>query len=174
MLLTVVHTAVLPALLEELVFRGFIMQPLRRYGDWFAIISSAVLFGLVHGNMTQVPFAVIAGLALGYISVVTGSMWMNILLHFLNNLISVLYSFALSNASDGAAMLLSIVVTGGMIVIGIVAFIGYALNNRNFARLRPGRQPAVQRKAAHYWLMPTMLIALLLIFREIAMDIVVK
>ncbi|MBQ6119877.1 MAG: CPBP family intramembrane metalloprotease, partial [Clostridia bacterium] len=64
LLLTVVHTAVLPALLEELIFRGYIMQPLRRYGDWFAIITSALIFGLVHGNMMQVPFAILAGVAL--------------------------------------------------------------------------------------------------------------
>ena len=174
MLLTVVHTAVLPALLEELVFRGFVMQPLRRYGDWFAIITSALIFGLVHGNMTQVPFAILAGVALGYLNVVSGSMWMNILLHFLNNFISVLYSFAIASAGENTSILLSLAVTYGVIVIGVVAFVGYVLNNRNFARLRPGHLPQVQRKAAHYWLMPTMLIALLLIFREIAMDIVIK
>ncbi len=172
-LLTIVHTALLPALMEELVFRGFIMQPLRRYGDWFAIITSAVIFGLVHGNMTQAPFAIIAGLALGYVSVVTGSMWMNILLHFLNNLISVLYSLALTNASETLTVILSIAMTGGVIAIGVIAFVGYAISNRDFARLRPGLTP-VRRKAVHYWLMPTMVIALVLLFRQILLDVVVK
>ena len=174
MLLTIVHTAVLPALLEELAFRGFLMQPLRKYGDWFAIVTSALLFGLIHGNMTQAPFAILAGIALGYVNVVSGSMWTNILLHFLNNLISVLYSFGLNAAGEGGSVLLSLLVTYGIIVVGIVAFIGYALSNRDFMRLRPGTAPRFPRKAAHYWLMPTMVIALLLIFREIALDFMIK
>ena len=174
LLLTVVHTAVLPALLEELIFRGFIMQPLRRYGDWFAIITSALIFGLVHGNMMQVPFAILAGVALGYINVVTGSMWMNILLHFLNNFISVLYTSAVAVSGEDLGIVLSLAVTYGTIALGVLAFVGYVLSNRHFARLRPGDQPRFPHKAAHYWLMPTVIIALLLIAREIALDIVVK
>ena len=173
-LLTVVHTAVLPALLEELVFRGFILQPLRKYGDWFAVITSALIFGLVHANVTQVPFAILAGLALGYINVVTGSMWMNILLHFLNNLISVLYSFAIASSGEGVGIVLSIAVTYGVILLGIAAFVGYAFSNRNFARLRPGDQPRFPHKAAYYWLMPTVVIALLLIAQRIAADVVIR
>ena len=174
LLLTVVHTAVLPALLEELIFRGYIMQPLRRYGDWFAIITSALIFGLVHGNMMQVPFAILAGVALGYINVVTGSMWMNILLHFLNNFISVLYTSAVAVSGESLGVVLSLAVTYGVIALGVLAFVGYVLSNRNFARLRPGDQPRFPRKAAHFWLMPTVIIALLLIARAIVMDIVVK
>ena len=174
MALTVVHTAILPALLEELAFRGFLMQPLRKYGDWFAIISSALIFGLVHGNMTQAPFAFFAGVALGYINVISGSMWMNILLHFLNNLISVLYSFALVNAGENMTLLLSLAVTYGVIAIGVAAFVGYAVGNRHFSRLRPGLQPPAAHKAAHFWLMPTLVLALLFLFREIAQDMVFK
>ncbi|MBQ6067480.1 MAG: CPBP family intramembrane metalloprotease [Clostridia bacterium] len=174
LLLTIVHTAVLPALLEELAFRGFLMQPLRKYGDWFAIVSSALIFGLVHGNMLQAPFAIFAGIALGYVNVVSGSMWMNILLHFLNNLISVLYSIALDSAGENGTIILSLLVTYGIVAVGIVAFIGYALCNRNFMRLRPGTAPRFAKKSAHYWLMPTMVIALLLIFREIALDVMIK
>lgn len=174
MLLAIVHTAVLPALLEELAFRGFLMQPLRKYGDWFAIVSSSLIFGLVHGNMTQAPFAIFAGIALGYVNVVSGSMWTNILLHFLNNLISVLYSFALNSVDGGGTIVLSVLVTYGIIAVGVAAFISYALSNRNFARLRPGTAPRFAKKAAYYWLMPTMVFALLLIFREIALDIMIK
>ena len=174
MLLTVVHTAILPALLEELTFRGFLMQPLRKYGDWFAILTSALIFGLVHGNMTQAPFAILAGVALGYVNVVSGSMWTSILLHFLNNLISVLYTFAMTSAGESATIPLSLLVTYGTIAIGIAAFIGYIFSNRNFMRLRPGTAPRFEKKAAHYWLMPTMLFALLLLMREIALDIVIQ
>ena len=173
MALTAVHTAVLPALLEELVFRGFIMQPLRRYGDWFAVVTSALIFGLVHGNMTQAPFAVLAGIALGYINVVTGSMWSNILLHFLNNIFSVLSSFAVT-AAGGAGLLVSAAVMYGMIAVGVAALIGYTRCNRDFARLRPGPYSYLPRKAALFWLTPTMLLSLLLLAVKIAQDIVAR
>ena len=174
MLLTVVHTAILPALLEELVFRGFIMQPLRKYGDWFAIVTSALIFGLVHGNMTQAPFAILAGVALGYVNVVTGSMWTNILLHFLNNLISVLCSFAMTAAGGSGSLLISAGVMYGMIAIGIAAFVGYVRVNRDFMRLRPGDGRRFPHKAAHFWLMPTVLLSLILLFIRIAQDVYLK
>ena len=174
MLLTVVHTAILPALLEELVFRGFIMQPLRKYGDWFAIVTSAMIFGLAHGNMTQAPFAILAGIALGYVNVVSGSMWINILLHFLNNLISVLCSFAMTAAGESGGMLISAGVMYGMIAIGVVALVGYVLNNRDFLHLRPGEFPRFPRKAAHFWLMPTILLSLAALFWRIVQDIYIR
>lgn len=49
-------SAVLPAIVEELVFRGAIMQSLRRFGDTFALFVSSLLFGLVHGNLVRLPW----------------------------------------------------------------------------------------------------------------------
>ena len=44
LLLFFLRTALVPAFVEELCFRGVILQPLRRFGDWFAIFTSALLF----------------------------------------------------------------------------------------------------------------------------------
>lgn len=85
-------TAVVPALIEEMALRGIIMQQLRRYGDLFAIICSALIFGLMHCNLMQIPFAVIAGIAIGYAVVVTESIWTGVIIHFLNNAFSVTVS----------------------------------------------------------------------------------
>ena len=53
---------------EEILFRGFLLQNFKRYGVRFAIIFSAILFGIYHGNIVQTPFAFILGLLLGYIT----------------------------------------------------------------------------------------------------------
>ncbi len=82
-------TAVVPALIEELALRGIIMQPLRRYGDWFAIICSALIFGLMHCNLVQIPFAFIAGVVIGYAVIITQSVWTGVIIHFMNNAFSV-------------------------------------------------------------------------------------
>lgn len=85
-------TAVVPALIEEMALRGIIMQTLRRYGDMFAIICSALIFGLMHCNLMQIPFAFIAGVAIGYAVIVTESVWTGVIIHFLNNAFSVTVS----------------------------------------------------------------------------------
>ena len=91
-LLFYLSTAVVPALIEEMALRGIVMQTLRRYGDLFAIICSALIFGLMHCNLMQIPFAIIAGVAIGYAVVVTESVWTGVIIHFLNNAFSVTVS----------------------------------------------------------------------------------
>ena len=82
--------AVLPAIFEELMMRGVVLGELLPYGKGFAIITSGVLFGLMHMNAVQLPFACIAGIAMAFAAVYTGSLLMSMLLHFTNNLISVI------------------------------------------------------------------------------------
>ncbi len=91
-LLFFLSTAVVPALIEELALRGIIMQMLRRYGDMFAIVCSALIFGLMHCNLMQIPFAFIAGVVIGYAVLVTESVWTGIIIHFLNNAFTVTVS----------------------------------------------------------------------------------
>ena len=92
-LISVVRIAVTAAVAEELSLRGCIMQNLRKYGDVFAVVMSAVTFGIMHMNLVQAPFAVIVGLILGYITVKTESIWPAIIVHLLNNLISTVVSY---------------------------------------------------------------------------------
>ena len=90
MMLVILGSAFLPALVEEFAFRGVMLGLLRPYGDGFAILLSAVFFGLMHGNLVQAPFAIVVGAGLGYITVASGSMWPAIAAHFFNNLLATL------------------------------------------------------------------------------------
>lgn len=126
-LLFVINTAVMPALFEEFTFRGVIMQPLRKYGDWFAILVSAFCFAVVHANMIQIPFAFIAGVSLGYFCIKTKSIWTSVTIHFLNNFISVCFSvyFEKNPESMGLAYY---IVSATLIAIGVFAFIVFKKN----------------------------------------------
>lgn len=84
-LVSIASTAVMPALAEEFALRGVVMQPLRKFGDKFAVVISALVFSIIHGNFEQIPFAFVVGLALGYVVIRTDSIWAGVLLHFLNN-----------------------------------------------------------------------------------------
>lgn len=71
---------------EEILFRGLILRNLMPYGKKFAILSSAFLFGLFHGNLTQSLYAFAVGLVLGYAAAEYSLGWA-VLLHFINNFI---------------------------------------------------------------------------------------
>lgn len=92
--------AVVPALVEEFAIRGVMLQSMRRYGDKFAIIASALIFAVMHGNLIQAPFALIAGVGIGYAVCITNSIRTGILIHFLNNLYSVVLEFLVADIKD--------------------------------------------------------------------------
>lgn len=96
-LLNFLCAAVVAPLIEELVFRGVIMQPLRRFGNVFAVVASALLFGLSHGGPSNVVFAFLCGVALGFVVIASKSIWVGIAVHFLNNFYAVA-SYELYNA----------------------------------------------------------------------------
>lgn len=99
--LGIISTVIMAPVVEELLFRGAIEGHLLRI--WkkpaYAIIVSSLLFGLVHGNLVQAPFAFLLGLALGWIYYHTGSLLPSILMHFINNLTATL-TYHLSGDPD--------------------------------------------------------------------------
>lgn len=96
-LLTFISTAIVPALVEEFACRGIILGLLKKHGEGFAIVTSALVFGIMHGNFEQIPFATMVGLILGYIYVKTNSIWVCVVVHGINNAISVIFTY-LANA----------------------------------------------------------------------------
>ena len=82
--------ALLPAICEEIAFRGFIFTGLKRNdGGFRAIIVTAILFGLSHGVLQQSIAATFMGCLLGWITLKTGSILPTIVIHFINNGLSV-------------------------------------------------------------------------------------
>jgi len=100
LLLNILAVGIAPALLEELLFRGVVLQGLRPAGDTVALAVSALMFGLMHGTIYQIPFAFILGLVFGYIVLKTGNILWSMALHAINNTLAVLMEYWLWNASD--------------------------------------------------------------------------
>lgn len=84
-----ISIAVIPAIVEELLFRRVILTSLLPFGRGCAIAVSAVAFGLMHGNPLQLFYATLMGVVIGYVYVRTGSILCCMLIHFCNNLLSV-------------------------------------------------------------------------------------
>lgn len=85
-LLPIAVIALLPAVFEELTFRGFILSGFRHTGHkWRAIVLSSLFFALAHGVMQQEINAFLLGLVLGYIAIQTGSLLPCVAFHFVYN-----------------------------------------------------------------------------------------
>lgn len=80
-----IYIAVIPAVVEELLFRWTICRSLRTYGRGTAIFVSAILFSLMHTNAEQLIYTFVAGVMLAWIYVETENIILPMLLHFINN-----------------------------------------------------------------------------------------
>ncbi|MEE1238321.1 MAG: type II CAAX endopeptidase family protein [Acutalibacteraceae bacterium] len=119
-LLSLIATAVVPPLVEEFACRGIILGSLRRFGDGFAVLVSAILFGLMHGNFDQMPFAFMVGLALGFIVVKTDSLWIAVAVHAANNFISVAFEYLLAGLSQNAQNLIYSLYLMAALILGVI------------------------------------------------------
>ncbi len=80
-----IQIAILPAIFEELFIRKAILNYSKKFGNIFAIISSALIFSLIHLNISQSIFAFIMGIILAIIAIKTNSIIPTAIIHFLNN-----------------------------------------------------------------------------------------
>lgn len=119
----VIGIAVIPPLVEELGFRGVILGSLRKYGDTFAVVVSALIFGIFHGNLVQIPFAFCVGLALGYVMVRTNNLMLCVIIHALNNGISVLFELVEPYIPEQTYEILNVVLFYGLMLLGVVAVV---------------------------------------------------
>lgn len=111
------YASILAPVAEELLFRGYVLRTLRPYGKRFAILGSAFLFGLFHGNLLQTPYAFLMGLVLGYVAAEYSLGW-SIALHMFNNFVLAdLLTRLLTPLPEMAASLIQLFLLGGCMVI---------------------------------------------------------
>ena len=93
--------AVTPAVCEELFFRGLLQRNLERaWGVAAAIIVCGVVFGLFHLRLTEVLPLIAIGIYLAYLAWVTGSLWVPIVVHFVNNAVVLIVGRVAASRSD--------------------------------------------------------------------------
>ena len=90
--------ALLPAVCEELFFRGLLQKVvLRKYMTMhYAVFLSAFIFSFFHFQFYGFIPRFILGIAFGYIFEWTGSLWITICIHFTNNFLAVFFNYLIS------------------------------------------------------------------------------
>lgn len=122
-----IQIAVLPAIFEELYIRGAVFSFSKKYGKTFAIFASAILFSVIHLNITQSVFAFLMGILLSLLVVKSKSLIPSMLLHFINNG----YEGALTifeNNSLAIFIINSIIVI--LIAVGVVVLLVNVFKNK--------------------------------------------
>lgn len=139
--ISVVSTAVVPAVCEEFAMRCCSLGLLKKYGKALGVIGVSLVFGLLHGNLIQFVFATLVGLILGFVTIKTDSIVPAILIHGFNNgmsAVSTVFEYALgSDASTAVNFALFVF----WIVAGIISIIVLTVKKEFSFRLDAPKAP---------------------------------
>lgn len=126
---------VLAPIFEEYIFRKLIIDRTIHYGEGIAIVVSAFLFALFHGNLNQFAYAFVLGLFWGFLYAKTGSVkytiWMHMCINFLGSVPGMLmmrseaYQGILTLASADDLQQLALFLSEH--VAELILFMGYSL-----------------------------------------------
>ena len=117
------YAAIFAPIGEEILFRGVLLRLLQRYGKKFAILATAFLFGIFHGNIIQSPYAFLVGLVLGYVAIEYSIVW-SIVLHMFNNMVLADFMTRLAEIlPPGIGDLISILVIWGCAIAAVAILV---------------------------------------------------
>ena len=158
------YACLLGPVLEELLYRGVLLQSMRKYNERFAIFLSAVIFGLMHQNYQQFILAFLLGIPLAVVTIKYNSLIPSIITHIIvNTTASVssvimqyftpeLYNSALSggeidmtvlSGTDWAVLGINALFRFGFALAGLIVGIICLVKGKNMSRPTPaGRSRA--------------------------------
>lgn len=95
LIMDIICTAILPAIFEEITDRGLTLRLFENVKeDKMKIIFMAVLFSLAHQNIVQTGYTFVGGLVIAFLAVKTKSILPGVIIHFMNNLFSVISGYS--------------------------------------------------------------------------------
>ena len=148
LLFNLIVIALIPAIGEELTFRGVLQQSLtRRMNPHIAIILSAAIFSFIHFQFYGFLPRMFLGLLMGYMFYITNSLWTSMLMHFLNNGAAVVLYY-LSNKGViedaehfGETTNVWIIVASAAVTIGLIVWSWLKARPKKQAEIAPVATP---------------------------------
>lgn len=118
----IMYSCIMAPIFEEFIYRGAVLRSLEKYGRWFAILVSSILFGLMHGNFYQVFMATGVGIILGYLAT-EYSIKLTIILHICNNTFVEVLSQITSHFSENVGNIIDSSMSVIFAIILVITFI---------------------------------------------------
>ena len=139
--LALILYALVPAICEETLFRGVLLNGLRKAGALPAILISAVAFAVMHMSLAQLPYVLVLGIVLGIVMYYTRNLALTISMHFANNALVLIIGYLTQNASydiTWVTILIGIACAG---IFGIVLKLYYnVFKNREFPKIKESEE----------------------------------
>jgi CAAX protease family protein len=155
-ILSMIIIALLPAIFEEVFFRGGIQNILTRWfkGPWIAIILTAIIFSAVHISYYGFLVRFALGVALGFVFYYSGSLWLNILFHFLFNGIQVtaMYVTTIQNAKASKDIEENFPIWAGIIALIFIIYAFIYFRKISLAQQEKYVMPAEDPNDFHNWI----------------------
>ena len=140
------YVCIFGPIMEEAIFRGMVLQSLRPWGNGLAIVVTSVLFGLTHMNLGQGIAATLMGLVLGYTAVKFESVIPGLLLHILNNCISMAFSVTGIMGSQQAQIIYYIVMGAALVGTVLILVLRRSSIKKTVGQPVPNAAPPVEHK----------------------------
>ena len=126
--LSVLSLALIPAICEELIFRGLIFKGLKQHGKFFSIGLSALMFAIFHMSYQQLAYPILFGLLLGVIMYYENNILYTITVHFINNFLSITLSYFNINLFHNN---LAYIILAVILLVVFLLFLGLLIFNKN-------------------------------------------
>jgi uncharacterized protein len=129
LLFSILLIAALPAVFEELFFRGGLQGLLLRWWKkpWVAILVTAFIFSAIHFSWYGFLPRVMLGVVLGLVYYLTGNIWYSILMHFVNNAAAVIYMYVMQQQGKPVEVSSTTVFPAWAALISLLILIGLFL-----------------------------------------------
>ncbi len=134
---TVLYVILIGPIAEELVFRGFLLKALSKCGRVYAIVISALMFSLMHGDIQQILFTFIAGIGFGYVAA-EYSIFASLILHIINNGV---YGELLPYLAEHTSETFYVFATFALMVVSIITGIVMLVKNKGKLKAYKEKHP---------------------------------
>ena len=133
--------SLVPAICEELLFRGTCFNGFKEKGKLFALLTSSLLFMLIHMGLTQSLYQLILGFIFALVLEITDNLIYTMSMHFLNNSIIIVWSFVTKNNAtteyiyNTPIKILTpflLLLAGGIVVFFLFKLLNYLVKKFNY------------------------------------------
>ena len=121
--------ALLPAIFEEILFRGIVLDGAYAYGTAGAVLLCGGLFALYHQNPLQTVYPFVCGAAFALLAIRSRSVFPTMLAHFLNNLLIIILEKAKVTDIPNFVFI-PVIILSGLCLLGTLGYLIFADKNR--------------------------------------------
>lgn len=114
--------ALIPAVCEEFLFRGLILNGLRKYGVWVSVLVSSAFFSVMHMSLLQLPYTFVLGVVLGVVVYYTRNLGLSMLMHFVNNTTVLVIGYFTINNTYTFVWTDILIGLAGLAIFGVMLF----------------------------------------------------